>query len=361
VTRPTRIELLLLIGCARVHTPAAPVRPLEYTIVDTTMNIEAAFPDGTRERYHVPAPGRARPLSTVLRHATGPFRLRAPKTFVTALSRDGDAYVGELDDLEAPFAIGETRTFGALDVVTLPGSRASTDDEIANWLQRSYRAVEKYYARPPFAKMLIFVESAHRSEIFGLADHHGTGSITLQFGPTSAVDGDDDWVATHEMLHFAYPFVGRQDAWFSEGMATYVEPIARVRAGDLDERTMWTEMIRGLAKGVPGPGDTWAGTYWGGALWYFAVDVELRVRTNNARGLEHALRAFYGGFSTVDEVIAKADVATGTTVLHDLRDKPIDLEPLLTRLGIVRNGDSITFDTSAELAHVRRAITKRAE
>ena len=42
----------------------------------------------------------------------------------------------------------------------------------------------------------------------------------------------DDWVLVHEMTHLALPDMGETQSWFSEGLAVYVEGIARVQAGN---------------------------------------------------------------------------------------------------------------------------------
>ena len=92
-------------------------------------------------------------------------------------------------------------------------------------------------------------------------------------------------------------------------------------------------------------------------------------RTGNRRGLEHALRAIarsgatLGQFRAVGDVIAVGDDAAGVPVLRELYDRmsaapaPVDLAALWRRLGVVTGGTGITFDDSAPLAAVRRAIT----
>lgn len=299
------------------------------------------------------------------------FRVRG-SAFTTSLRRDGDGYRGSYEDLDATFAIGPVRTLSVngatLDLAFVPGPRASSDDAIVAWVDRSARAVAGYYARRPFSRALITVQSYDEDEIFGLTDHHGEGSMALHFGPESRVDGEDDWVATHELLHLSFPFVGRRHAWMSEGMATYVEPIARARIKQLDEQTLWRDFFRNMPKGQPSEGDeglertrTWGRVYWGGALFFLVADVELRVRTKNALGLEHALRGLpSGGSSTVEDVIRLGDAATKTTVLADLyakyglRSERVDLDALFARLGVRES----SLDDTAELAAVRRAIVK---
>ena len=93
---------------------------------------------------------------------------------------------------------------------------------------------------------------------------------------------------THEMVHLAFPSVPDEHHWIEEGIATYVEPIARAQVGDLSPEIVWRELVDGLPKGLPAPGDhgldnthTWGRTYWGGALFCLMADIEIHRRTNN--------------------------------------------------------------------------------
>ena len=115
---------------------------------------------------------------------------------------------------------------------------------------------------------------------------------------TTEGDLKRDWIMTHEVVHLAFPSVAEEHHWIEEGIATYVEPIARVEAGNLEPRSVWHDLVEGLPKGLPQAGDegldhthTWGRTYWGGALFCTLADVDIRERTNNRYGLQDALRA----------------------------------------------------------------------
>ena len=92
-----------------------------------------------------------------------------------------------------------------------------------------------------------------------------------------------DWTLCHELIHLGIPALDRQQHWFEEGIATYVEPIIRYRLGEVSRDQFWEELTAGLQRGLPQAGDggldqarTWGSTYWGGALFCFLADVELR-------------------------------------------------------------------------------------
>jgi len=185
-----------------------------------------------------------------------------------------------------------------------------------------------------------------------------------------------DWMLTHEMVHLTFPSVPDEHHWIEEGIATYVEPIARVRAKKFDANEMWYEVVRDMHQGLPESGDqgldhthTWGRTYWGGAMFCLLADVEIRKQTNNKKGLDDALRGILlaGGDMRHDWPLGNAleagDRATGTTVLRTLYAKmknepyPVDLPALWQQLGIVQDGDTVRFVDTAPLAAIREGIT----
>ena len=200
---------------------------------------------------------------------------------------------------------------------------------------------------------------------------------TIRVGAdTSPSELASDWMLTHEMVHLAFPSVDEKHHWIEEGIATYVEPIARIRAGHLTADQMWLDLVRDMPQGLPQPGDrgldhthTWGRTYWGGALFCLLADVEIRRQTNNAQGLEHALRGILdagGDIRTewnLQDALAVGDRAVGVSVLQPLfakmKDKPVsvDLGTLWAQLGVQSDGASVRCDDSATLSAIRRAIT----
>jgi hypothetical protein len=176
------------------------------------------------------------------------------------------------------------------------------------------------------------------------------------------------------MSHLAMPNLRREHRWLEEGMATYVELVARTRAGALPVEALWRDLMNGLPNGVKAAaagglddGGGWAGTYWGGALFWLLADVTIRERTGNVKGLEHALRGIMAEGTIadawrVDRLLRVGDEATGTQALREWYTRlgkgayTVDLDALWPRLGVSRRGASVAFDDSAPLAAVRRSI-----
>lgn len=266
---------------------------------------------------------------------------------------------------------------GILNVGFAPGATALPRAEILAWLQKSAHAVALYYGRfPVSAARVLIVPVDGRGVTGGQAFGYRGAAIRLMLGRDStAADLTQDWKAVHEMVHLALPDVDDTHLWLAEGLAVYVESIARVQAGDLTPRKIWTDFSNDMPQGLPRAGDrgidqtpTWGRRYWGGALFALMADIEVRRRTDNRIGLQQALRAILaaGGNHEQDwpmsKIFATADAATGQTVLADMyaawRTTPVtpDLAALWRGLGVIPAASGATFDDTAPLAATRRAI-----
>jgi hypothetical protein len=261
------------------------------------------------------------------------------------------------------------------------GEFALPKTEIAAWVERSARTVAGYYGHFPVKKYRLLIMPVAGSGVRGGTTWGFRGAATkLRLGQGSTMAQlDTDWVLIHEMIHTAFPSMEERHHWIEEGLATYIESIARVQSGNLDAGVMWNSLVTGMPHGEPGVGDggldnthTWGRTYWGGALFCLTADVQIRERTGNKMGLQDALRGIVnaGGSIeredwTLDHTLEIADRATGTRVLEELyaknRDAPVDVDlaALWQKLGISVQGGRVVFDDKAPLANVRRAITAR--
>lgn len=323
------------------------------------------------------------------------FRVSCPEgaTFVTGVfdsSEQPNAWDISLDDLwTSPYS-----AFGPLRVrsipvpgatITLavgPGETAVGDDELARWVESNASAVSAYFGRFPMRSALVLlVVSRGRWVGGGRTLSGGGGTVLVRIGERAAAKAyPEDWVLVHEMIHLAFPSVAREHDWAEEGIATYVEPFVRSRAGLLSEEAAWVGLAEGLPNGLPRANDrgldrtpTWGRIYWGGALFWFLADVEIRKRTHNRFGLEHALRGVNvaGGNNAsrwpLADVLAEGDRATGVPVLRELHaamgtsPHPVDIGALLTSLGVEVSAGRARFDDDAPLAGVRRAIARGTE
>jgi len=267
-----------------------------------------------------------------------------------------------------------------IDVHFIGETNSASRGDLMNWVQRAGDAVCTYYGKFPVQHVGLDVRVRGGPGVHGGVTYPSSGGyISISLGAdTTAAQLNDDWMLTHEMIHLAFPSMSRKHHWIEEGISVYVEPIARVQAGQLSAERMWHDVVRDVPQGEPEAGDegldrtpTWGRTYWGGAMFCLVADVRIREQTHNQKGLQDALRGILaaGGNITqdwdIEHAFAVGDKATGTNVLTDLynemRDKPdpVDLSALWKQLGIQRQKDgSIQFDSSAPEAEIRQAITR---
>jgi hypothetical protein len=270
-------------------------------------------------------------------------------------------------------------TGGTIHVAFAPGDIALPKEKIFDWIRASARAVSTYYGRFPVSSLRLLIVPVDGARVRGGTTWGYRGAaIRLPFGrDSSEADLKRDWVIVHEMVHTALPDLDDRYNWLSEGLAVYVEPIARVQAGDLTAAEIWQAMMRDMPKGLPQAGDqgldntdTWGRKYWGGAMFCLLADIEIRKRTGNRLGLQDAMRGVLAAGGNheqdwpIDRVLSTADKAVGVDVLTHLHDqmgpKPVtpDLAALWRDLGLKAQGESLEFDDAAPLAAIRKAITE---
>ena len=278
------------------------------------------------------------------------------------------------DEMTSTIVLGNSR----IDVTIDSANWQLSHQQILLWVQNAAEAVAAYYGRYPRPQVRVRISSSGGHGVHGgMTWGRGGGMIKIRVGTeTTTAELSDDWMLPHEMVHLAFPDMAEEHHWIEEGLATYLEPIARIQAGQMTADSMWADLVHNLHKGQPEDGDegldhthTWGRTYWGGALFSFVADVEIRKKTGNHKGLQDAMRAILdaGGNITEDWPIERAfkvgDDAVGVSVLVPLyrewKDKPVrvDLTALWQQLGVESEGRGVRTNDQAPLAAIRKAIT----
>ena len=279
-------------------------------------------------------------------------------------------------DVTSTLMIGGSRVDVTIQSAETPNAPLSQPD-VMKWVQFAAESVAAYYTRFPVPHLTLRVVSFEGTGVrHGMTWGRDGGLIVIHAGnKTTPAEFAEDWMLTHEMIHLAFPSMADEHHWIEEGISVYVEPIARIRAGHWTALQMWSDLVRDMPKGEPQAGDagmdhthTWGRTYWGGALFGFVADVQIRKQTNNKKGLEDALRGILeaGGNINEDWPIEKAfqigDKAAGVDVLQKLyaewKDTPmhVDLDAMWRQLGVEVSGGSVVLREDAPMSAVRRAI-----
>jgi len=253
--------------------------------------------------------------------------------------------------------------------------------ELIDWVRASARATAAYFGRFPVPYAHLVFEPTRGAEVaMGRAVGRPEPKIVVTMGQrTRGEQLAHESLLVHEMTHLAIPDHDIRHLWLHEGIATYVEYVARAQAGLSTPLEMWTELMREMPAGLPERREAGGldGTqsdgrrYWGGALFCLLADIEIRKATSNRLGLQDALRALQrqgGNLSrlwTLERTLDVADRGTGTAALSQLyrlmgnRPHAPDLNRLWRELGLYRERGGMVLDEMAPLAAIRRAITDR--
>jgi len=308
-------------------------------------------------------------------------------SFVTGLRRREDAgYAAPLWVLgDAPWSgFAEFNQFrdevggAVVETAIAPGALDLKPEQVRAWVKRSAALVAAYYGRFPVPRVAVMVLPMTGSGIgFGTAMGNGGAAVLVWLGERADEDTvmKRDWVLPHELTHFALPNLPPWATWLEEGAATYVEPLVRARMGELSADDFWEQMLEKLPLGLPEKGDkgldrtpTWGRTYWGGALFLFVADVELRKAGSS---LDAALKGIIAAGGTqevqwdLERTLAAGDAATKTKVLTSLHGRlgnapgDVKLRQLFQQLGVKLEGGRVKYDDSAPLAAIRKAMTAR--
>ncbi len=150
------------------------------------------------------------------------------------------SFVVPKDEMTSSLLIGNAR----IDVRVEGSSLRLPAKDVVRWVKSAAESVTAYYGRFPVPQVLIRITPFEgRGVRNGMAFGDRGGRITIRVGnDTSPSELASDWMLTHEMVHLAFPSVDENHHWIEEGIATYVEPIARIRAGHLTAEQMWLEL-----------------------------------------------------------------------------------------------------------------------
>lgn len=104
----------------------------------------------------------------------------------------------------------------------------------------------------------------------------------------------EDWTAPHELSHLVLPYLGRRNAWFAEGFASFMQYRVMQAMGVIDAaevRRRYRRHLEHARRDYPFADSPLAAAaprlqaerkypvmYWGGAVYFLRADAELRGR-----------------------------------------------------------------------------------
>jgi hypothetical protein len=246
-------------------------------------------------------------------------------------------------------------------------------DELRTWLLRAMQSVSDTTGG---SSLLVRVRAREGSG--GASTRGQVISIQLPPGPRPA-EPSREWVLHHELIHASFPSLPDDDLWLEEGLATYLEPLLRVRAGQLDAKEMWHDFGSDLPQGSPRAGEkglagttVWHRLYWQGAVFWLDAELTIDRRTHGQRSLRDALCSYARALDapgdwTAERAFAVMDAALGEPILLELYRKAsargIDRDPrvLLSELGVeLLPGRDVRFAPDAPAAGLRARMTEQS-
>ncbi len=277
----------------------------------------------------------------------------------------------------------------SLRLAVLDAGARNDADDMDTWISEAAGAVSRLYGRFPLQQpQVLVVPIGQQSEAVPWAQVLRGGGAAAHFfvdphRPLS--EFREDWTATHELSHMLLPYVGRGDAWLSEGFASYYQNVLRARAGMIDEDQAWLKLYAGFGRGRRGSGDAslkdasrnmresggYMRVYWSGAAIALMADVALRRESGGRISLDLAMAELADCCLPSDrtwsarEIFARLDDITDSDVFARLYREHVgsrrfpDLDQTSALLGITERGSKLHFSSESEAATLRAAIMSR--
>lgn len=263
-------------------------------------------------------------------------------------------------------------------VLAREGELAAHDDDLSEWVGQAMREVLTVAPSLPPRLTIALVP---------YPDFSGASPFGMQSWGTVAVltgtraERDDfrrDWVLVHELMHLVHPPF--EATWLTEGFATYLAILGRLRSERLAEEGAWWEVLDGATDGRRRAGDAglleldralhvvhaYRSVYWGGAVFALDLDLTIRKATGGTRSLESLMDALRGqGVVSLDRLQQATDALTGArtfdAVLARHTEGPAlsSASGLLGRLGVVWGaGERVALVDDAPDASLRAALKR---
>jgi hypothetical protein len=133
---------------------------------------------------------------------------------------------------------------------------------LRDWVLRSAGIVTAYFGEFPVTGVSIRGSTTDSSSMgSGRTYGYPQPRIEVNVGQhISLASLNDDWVLVHEMSHLSLPAMDESHTWLAEGVAVYVEGVARAQAGNISETRLWAEYETSMPKGLPGLNESGPGS-----------------------------------------------------------------------------------------------------
>lgn len=214
---------------------------------------------------------------------------------------------------------------------------SAEQQKVEAWLNQVNKATEATLGVYPFDLHFFIHRRDNSSEPVPWAStrRHELQGVDFHIDPTfSLQDFLNDWTAPHEISHLSIPFLGRDQSWFAEGYASFMqyqimqsmgicseEEVKSIYAGKIDRcKAAYNrdEDFISVAREL-GSKRRYPDMYWGGASFFMKVDSRLKTEQNQTliRVIKEYLFCCRMDDESFSELIGTWDEILGETLFND--------------------------------------------
>lgn len=219
----------------------------------------------------------------------------------------------------------------------------SAEEKLATkaWIVSYKEAIEKQFGPYPFNIRIGFHRrnrNSNKLDIFGMTDRAAQQGVDFYIDSPSPLRLPtllSDWTAAHELSHLLLPYVGRKNAWFSEGFASYMQYKVMADAGQISEKSRWDKYKShisraaeryqyGKAPFISMVNDMreerdWPMIHWGGVSYFINAERKLnRMGRSIEQTVANYMACCRPNSSSLDELLLDLDQQSKSTVFTAL-------------------------------------------
>lgn len=176
--------------------------------------------------------------------------------------------------------------------------------KVRSWLGEVHLGVEAYVGEFPFDVHVHVHRRDNSSQPVPWANTDRRGRQSLHFYVDTSYPLQsfrEDWTAPHEFSHLIIPYVGRSNAWFAEGFASYLQHSVMVQIGVIDaaealrrrdgKMRKATDVLADVSEPLPDYMPTlrerraYPTFYWGGAVYFERADAALHEQGSSLQAV----------------------------------------------------------------------------
>lgn len=214
-------------------------------------------------------------------------------------------------------------------------------EKLVRWLDACFANVSEHIGPYRFETILYVHRSERGGEPVPWANtvRHGEQGVRFYVDPSFTLEAfQRDWTAPHEMAHLSLPFIGREHMWFAEGYASFMQWYLLEKQGlfGTDEvrrkykQRIERAMLR-LNSDQPFPElcaqllkrHDYPSIYWGGSLFFFAVDQALKSKYNTDLFSVISRYQINGRMDdrTLEQLLVSLDALVGSTPFQNMLER----------------------------------------